>query len=333
MQARAVEPSTRRLLLYLVVLATVLPEGITGATPPWKWIDPVQLLLVFSLYGPGVLLVREASIRWRAGWPGILLLGAAYGIVEEGLAVKTFFDAGLPMLGTLGWYGRWLDVNWVWAVWLSLFHASFSIAFPIFLVEWRWPAIRGRSLLSGRGVFGVAAILALAATFDHAFLTPYRPGVPQVAGAVLAVAVLAWLARRRAGDLWRRLPSGRVLPRKVYAAAGFLFWGLSFLAYAGGPSLGGHPLVSVLQGGVLLAVVLLLLRRVAGTPEARGHAFAFVAGSIGFFAVWAVLMEFAGIRGMSAVGVGFVALVLWLDRNRGDDVGTGLTGSAPSRAP
>jgi hypothetical protein len=45
--------------------------------------------------------------------------------------------------------------------------------------------------------------------------------------------------------------------------------------------------------------------------------FAFVAGSIGFFAVFDVILELAGYPGMSAVGVGFVLLVLWLYRSHG----------------
>src|SRR5216684_3038312 len=72
-------------------------------------------------------------------------------IIAEGLAVKSFFDPGWKDLGTLGWYGRSLDVNWIWAVWLTIFHAVVSIAIPIFLVECIWPRIRGQPLTSRRG--------------------------------------------------------------------------------------------------------------------------------------------------------------------------------------
>src|SRR3989304_1928924 len=80
-------PSNRRLLLYFFFLAALLPEAITGSTPPLAWLNPIQLLLNLWLYGTGVLVVRELSLRWRTGWPGILLMGAAYGIIEEGLAL------------------------------------------------------------------------------------------------------------------------------------------------------------------------------------------------------------------------------------------------------
>ena len=326
-------PSNRRIVLYLVLLATLLPEGITGATPPWKWIDPVQLVLVFSLYGPGVLLVRELSVRWRTGWPGIVLLGAAYAIVEEGIAVKTFFHPTLTMLGDLGWYGRWLDVNWVWSVWLSLFHAAFSIAFPIFLVEWRWHHVRGRSLLGIRGTVLVATILAFAAMFDHLFLIPYWPGWPHVLGALIAIAALASASRSLARRVWDRLPAGRAPSRKIYAAAGFLFWGLSILVYAAGPALGGHPAVTFAEGGAMIGSVLLLLRCASGRPEGERYVFAFVAGSVGAFAVWAAFAELAGIRGMSLVGIAFVLLVLRLDRGPRQRPAEAITPSAASREP
>ncbi|TLZ74149.1 MAG: hypothetical protein E6K08_10470 [Methanobacteriota archaeon] len=125
----------RRPLLALILLSPVIAEMLSGSTPPLEWLNPITPLLLIWLYGSGVLVMRETAVRWKTGWPGILLLGAAYGIIEEGLAVKSFFDPGWMDLGTLGWYGRWLDVNWVWAVWLTIYHAVVSIAIPIFLVE------------------------------------------------------------------------------------------------------------------------------------------------------------------------------------------------------
>jgi hypothetical protein len=66
----------------------------------------------------------------------LLLLGAANGILEEGLMVKSpFFNPNWVDLGILGSFGRWMDVNWVWAETLTVYHAVFSITIPIVLVE------------------------------------------------------------------------------------------------------------------------------------------------------------------------------------------------------
>jgi len=55
----------------------------------------------------------------------ILILGAAYGIVEEGLMVKSFFDP--QWVDLVPWRLRPLaEVNWSGAG-LTLFHAVWSI--------------------------------------------------------------------------------------------------------------------------------------------------------------------------------------------------------------
>ena len=311
-------PSNRFIVLVLVGLAAFLPEAITGSTPPLLWLNPIQVSLLLWLYGAGVLVCRELSIRWRAGWPGILLLGAAYGIIEEALTVKTMFDPNSPVVGVLGSYGHWAGVNWVWTMWLTIFHAAFSIAFPIFLVEWKWPHVRGRRLLPDWGLHVAMFLLAGVAVFGYLALTPYRAGAPEIAWALLTILGLGYAAYRGWGTrIWRALPAGRIPRRWVFAAAGFAFFALSFLVYAGGPSLGGTAPVTFLEGGVLLLVVLLLLRRVYGDPDGERHVFAFIAGSIGMFAVFDVILEIAGHTGMAAVGIGFVLLAVWLYKRAG----------------
>src|SRR5437870_4296270 len=176
----------RRPLLTLILLSPVIAEMLSGSSPPLEWLSPVAALLLIWLYGSGVLVMRETAVRWKTGWPSVLLLGAAYGIIEEGLAVKSFFDPGWMDLGTLGWYGRWLDVNWVWAVWLTIYHAVVSIAIPIFLVEWIWPRTRGIPLTSRRGYIVSIALLAGATVFINILLTPYRPSIWHLLGAAAA---------------------------------------------------------------------------------------------------------------------------------------------------
>ena len=124
--------------LVLIVTSITFAEFLTGSTPVLvPLLDPLSALFLVGLYGAGVLLVREASIRWNKGWPTILLLGAAYGIAEEGLGTKTFF--GPAGVGYLGVYGHFVGVNWVWAVELDLFHCR---------LEHRPPDRRGRACSS-----------------------------------------------------------------------------------------------------------------------------------------------------------------------------------------
>src|SRR3990170_174155 len=68
-----------------------------------------------------------------------------------------------------------------------------------------------------------------------------------VLAAVLAVAFLVWFAKTHADRLWLKLPAGAPPRPAAYAVAGFSFFGGSFILYAGGPYLGGHPAVTFLE--------------------------------------------------------------------------------------
>jgi hypothetical protein len=306
----------RRPLWALVLLSPIIAEMMSGSTPPLGWLNPIAVVFLVWLYGAGVLVVRETSVRWKTGWPSILLLGAAYGIIEEGLAVKSFFDPGWKDLGTLAWYGRSLDVNWIWAVWLTIFHAVVSIAIPIFLAECVWPRIRGLPLTSRRGYITAIILLAAAAVTINVLLTPYRPSVWHLLAASAAVVFLAWAARHHAARLWAWIPA-RKLPRspRVYALAGFGFLMGSFLLYGGGPFFGSFPIVTILEGMAVLVAVMLLVRRTSAEPErwARQR-FAFVAGCLGFLIALDVFLELAGVRGISVVAALLVYLLVRLYR-------------------
>ena len=79
-------------IITLALLSPVIAELLSGSSPPLEFFNPFGFILLVGLYGCGVIIVRELSIRWKKGWGSILLLGAVYGIIEEGLAVKSFFD-------------------------------------------------------------------------------------------------------------------------------------------------------------------------------------------------------------------------------------------------
>ena len=81
--------------LGLFVLAPVCAEYL------WGYDDStghpgtlVGNLLVFSpLYGAPALLIREAARRHGLGWPGILLMAAAFGVVEAGIVDQSMWSA------------------------------------------------------------------------------------------------------------------------------------------------------------------------------------------------------------------------------------------------
>ena len=206
-----------------------------------------------------MLLVREPWIRWGGGWGRLLLLAAAYGLLEEGTALSTLFNPRAPVVGALGSYGRLVGVNWVWTIGVLGVHIVYSVGLPIVLLGLALPGTRGRPLLSRRGIAlaaGIyAAILGILALVEHFY--PVEPlGLLGAAGvALLASAIARWL------------PSGALAPpreRPTRAPAVFFLLGLPFFplllavpalgASTGLPAFITPAVELLLSGGLFVAV-------------------------------------------------------------------------------
>ena len=75
-----------RPVIVLFILSPVIAELLSGSTPASQ---PIPLIIESLFYGPGVLLIREFARRNNLGWILIILLGVAFGIIEEGLLVHS----------------------------------------------------------------------------------------------------------------------------------------------------------------------------------------------------------------------------------------------------
>ncbi|MEJ2011784.1 MAG: hypothetical protein P8X64_06100 [Anaerolineales bacterium] len=298
--------------LVLFTLAPAIGELLSGSSPPVEFFKPFSLLLLAALYGGGALLVRETALRWGKRWPTILVLGLAYGILEEGLMVKSFFDPSWMDLGLLGIYGRWAGVNWVWAVLLTLYHAVVSIALPILLVEILFPGRRDDPWLGRRGMRTVGILLAIDVVFANLFLTPYRPPFAPYALAVVATVALVFLAHEQPAR-WGK-PESK--PRWGSFRLGLLgFLGITALFFGGWamPEL-GFPAPLTIAFILLAALGSWRLIRWAsgeGAWDDRGR-LALAAGVLTFFILLAFAAETDPSRadnpaGMSIVGLAAVA--------------------------
>jgi hypothetical protein len=103
--------------------------------------------------------------------------------------VRSFFNPAWKNLGVLATYGRWLGTNWVWAEWLAIYHAIFSITIPIFIVELTIPQLKTRIWLSSRMRFLFHGLLVLAIILGF-FAFPYDPGILAIAGCIGGVVAL-----------------------------------------------------------------------------------------------------------------------------------------------
>lgn len=304
--------------LVLFFLAPAIGELLSGSTPPMEFFHPFSLILLGALYGSGAILTREWALRWEKRWPTIFLLGAAYGIVEEGLMVKSFFDPAWPDLGLLGVYGRWAGVNWVWSVFLTLYHAVFTIAIPIFLVEKMFPARAQEPWVTTRGLRALAVLLTADVIFGFTLLTSYRPPpIPYVLAGVVVVALVR--CARRAPAEW---PQGEGKPVRPLLLAWLGFGGTTVLFLVNWTLPGwGVPVGATLAVELGWAgMVFWLVRRGSGygtwTDQGR---LALVSGALGFFILLAPLSELDTSRpddttGMTLVALASLAFLAWLQR-------------------
>ena len=285
--------------VLLVLLSPGIPEYLSGSSPvnaivlnPGQF--AFQIVANLGLYGPGVLLVREAKVRWNKGLASVLLLGAAYGILEEGIALSTLFDPNANPVGTLGTYGHWLGVNWIWAASILPVHMIFSISLPIMLLGLALPETRERSFLPGRKA-GLA-LAVLAADVALLFLAvlkagQYWMGWPVLLGSCGTVGVLVLAARLApAGALESATDLPRVGP-KVAAVVGAAFYPVVLVSQFGPASAGVPAAVDFVLVLLVQAAFLVFALRILGRHENERVRLGLAIGLIAPIAAFGVVAE------------------------------------------
>jgi len=277
----------RHPILLLLAFTPGIPEYLSGSSsvayvvlfPGGTVVFLLFLGLNLGLYGPGVLLVREAWVRWGSGWGVLLLLGAAYGLLEEGTALSTLFNPNASVVGGLGHYGRAIGVNWLWLIGVIGVHVVLSVGIPILLLGLALPETRGRSLLSPRGlrtsvgIYGIDIVLLV-------FIANYW----QVQGAWLVgaavVASLLWVVASRLPPHWLDPPTDR----PIYSPRTFFLLGLAYFpVLLIVPGLGGEAHLPAVVTGVLdlaaAALLFAVVRRGIGRRDHPSHLVALAFGA------------------------------------------------------
>ncbi|MFF8192754.1 hypothetical protein ACF05L_18240 [Streptomyces bobili] len=185
----------------LLVLSPISAEYLIGYSESTG--RPLELLagllILAPLYGTVAVLIREITRRTGRGWPTILLLSAAFGVIQAGLIDQTLFDnevdadgpdwateALVTLIPGLGVDAARL-LNYVGG------HVIWSFAAPIAVVESCAPRIADRRWLGPVGVGVMVLLWALSAALVHND-TPADPTADPaqlIGAAVVAVALIA----------------------------------------------------------------------------------------------------------------------------------------------
>jgi hypothetical protein len=314
----------KRRWLLLFFLAPALGELLTGSTPPLKFFNPVSLVLEGGLYGSGAILARELVRRRGLGWASLLLLGAAYGVLEEGVVLTSWLDPHWPVAQLIGGAGRLLEIDWIWAAALTTFHAVVSVTAAVLLAETIFPDGAGRPWARGWTLRLHVALLAAVSAIGLAgfgFLSARRTGYSHPPGAWwLAVALMLGLAA------WGLLrpprpapPTGRVPPGPWrLRLAGFgaaVAWFLGLYALPHLPVPGVVPVLFLV--GLGAGAALTVRRWAAGRGWSGEHRLALAAGVLAFLAALLLVREPATHTGGALVAVATLALLAWLSRRAG----------------
>lgn len=212
------EPHRHRSWVSIVLLLVVAPLSGEFFLGSLTIRDLPALPFLVPLYGGGALLVREVARRLGGGWPTILLLGLAYGVIESGLVDGSMFA---PHYGGMDLTGGRLEALGMgyWGVAFVINHAVWSIAAPIGLVEVISPGRTTRPWLGVPGTI-VAALLYVGGCLmigaDQVETEGgYAASPGQVTGCLVAVVALLALAAAAA----RARTSGRdATPRPALVA-------------------------------------------------------------------------------------------------------------------
>jgi len=230
--------------------------------------------------------VRELVIHWKKGWLSLLLLGMAYGIYEEGLMVRSFFDPNWMDLDKLGVYGRVFGVNWVWSEHLTIFHALISMAAGITVVEMLYPGRRGESWIGKRGL--TWNILAFAATLPlGALLNPYDAPDGWLGACWLAIAILTLAAWRVSNDAKEPDVARVPRPRRFFWTGLLGTFAQFFLLYFAADRNNPPFLLTMILLALYDLFILWLVLRWNGEGKAWDdrHRLALICGALSFFLI------------------------------------------------
>jgi hypothetical protein len=197
------DTNTKRAALFLLLTPGPLAEVVSQNVQLLTFLQPVPFLLVTLTYGVPVLLIRELAVAHDVDEVGLVLLGLAYGVLNEGVLAKTLTLPAGPPLHDLAGYGQIGPIQGGWSMFIIVWHAFHSVFCPIILTQWMFPATANRRWFAARGARLPLYLLVIlvAALYSLYFLNPVRRdaavfAVYAVVTACLVAAALKLCKRR-----------------------------------------------------------------------------------------------------------------------------------------
>lgn len=193
-------------VFLVLLLAPVTAEYLIGYDDTIG--NPAALIfgvLFFApLYGAPAVLIREVTRRLGRGWPTMLLLATAFGLIEAGLVDQSMFNPDyreIPYWSAMRepTFLPWFGTSAYMALTFVAGHVFGSIAAPIALAESWWPARRREPWLGVPGLITMAVVWVAGSAFilvDQLNSDAFHISTAQGVGTAVVVLVLIGLAVR-----------------------------------------------------------------------------------------------------------------------------------------
>ncbi|HZR39370.1 MAG TPA: hypothetical protein VFB12_04595 [Ktedonobacteraceae bacterium] len=332
-------------VIVLILIAPLVAELLGGSTPITL---PIAWPFLLPIYSAGALLIRELVRRRGRGWASILLLGAVYGLIEEGLATQSLFNPTL--YNASHWGARIFGINGVYTEFVIVIHAIWSVAIPILLTDLLFPAQRNVPYLGRIGliVTGICYVLSFALLWVTAigFIAPGYMAPPILH--ILVVLIVIVLVVVALGVLPRKAPGSRLLvsaPQPwvvllVSGIAAFLWLALLGMLWWVQPAFARWPLVlfPMLSALAVLGVMIWLVRQWAQSRDwSDRHLLALCSGALVSHTLVGILVithTTADRVGLIVLGLVMIVLLVLFAirvraRVRSDDSPSAESGSSP----
>ncbi len=296
--------ANKRAILLFVLVIPLLTELLSGNTPLTLLMNPVAYGFFLVAYSIPALIIRELYVRRHMGVFGLVVLGLAYGVFNEGVVARTILQTG-EMLSFHNYSTLGFNVPWV--ILIVPWHAFFSILYPIAIVHSLYPGESGKSWLSAKLCLGLGSVAVILGSIGYFSIGTFPPSPWQFLIACWVILVFIALTSIKVPQGPKLLSeiAGTYLPRAKYFLFGVLFGGIQVLSF-----IWGELRFSILTHLILVGVPYATLLFYASKSVAvQSRMVAFIA--LGHYSVWAFLMTFiVGVSGDPIVRLG--AALVWL---------------------
>ncbi|MFI5914103.1 hypothetical protein [Dactylosporangium sp. NPDC051541] len=292
-------PRNRKAAWLLVFTAPLVAELTLGTVP----LRLAWTLLIFTpLYGGGALLIRELVRRTGGGYANLLLMGVAYGVVEEGLVLQSLTSPRL--YHAADWAPRLFGLNTDYTLLNLVYHAVFSITIPVVLVELCFPGHGHAPYLRRGGLITTGLIALTGAALVRLTVVPNEdpgytmPLAAAVCFAAVALAVTVVALRVHVPGAAPLAPPPAPAVAVVTGAGALLFFFLVWpFGHASGPLFthGGWSLLPMAAAAALVTTLVYCLRRwSAGPAWGRSHLIAACTGALAAHSVFGLVAQADG---------------------------------------